>query len=309
GSKVIFAKGLFNNIYIRFMSLQTTGTIFMVRNNAFNFNQQTAGSNSFQHAGKADTKEVLAEFDAAVLKINDAGIDVTVFENNNIETPDAIFPNNWIAVTNKHVILFPMMAANRRNERNEMIINHYLKNGRQLLNFTHYESKNLFLEGTGSIVFDHEEKLAFCAISERSNIKVLNDVCQQLSYKAISFETTFHNQPVYHTNVLMSIGNGLAIVCKEIVLPNYHRLIEDALENTTKVIINSGQMQNFAGNVIALIAKNEPCWVMSENAFKSLNKSQLKTFEKSGLLIVVDVGTIEFYGGGGIRCMIAEVFL
>lgn len=290
------------------MITKQTNAIFMVRNNAFAYNAQTASSNDFQNAGKVDINKVLKEFDNAVIKLADAGIDVSVFHNNNAATPDAIFPNNWIAVMPDKIILFPMMAINRRLERNPTIINKYLADNRQLFDLTDFENTHQFLEGTGSVVFNHQTKQAFCALSERSHPKILNKLCELIKYEPVLFETSFKNQPVYHTNVLMSIGNGVAVMCKEIIIDKYLPQIDKSLESLQRLFITTAQMQNFAGNVIALQSEKTPSWVMSQSAYKCLQKSQRLILEKTGQLVIIEVGTIEFYGGGGIRCMIAEVF-
>jgi hypothetical protein len=301
--------------------MQKASHIFMVRPVRFGYNEQTAESNSFQHSAtesnsEAIQKQALEEFDTFVEKLKQNNIDVTVFEDTiTPHTPDSIFPNNWISFHNNNsIVLYPMLAENRRLERRTDIIHQLKKENTSIIDLSIFENKNQFLEGTGSIVFDYENKIAYANISPRTDKNILDELCKKLNYTSITFKAVdITNKDIYHTNVLMCIGNRFAVICKDCITDkNDLQKVIDSLKNTQHEIIEIeyNQMNSFAGNMYQLFNKNaESCIVMSELAFKSLHSEQIKKLEQYGNLIHSPLYTIEKYGGGSARCMIADVRL
>jgi len=298
----------------------------MIRPVAFGYNEQTSATNSFQNKhvplvrSMRDREEqtihlkAREEFDTLVQKLKDKKINVLVFEDTLYPpTPDSIFPNNWISFHEQNtIVLYPMLAENRRVERREDIIHYFTNEKTNLIDLSENELRTIFLEGTGSIIFDSENKTAYANSSSRTNKELFEKLCVQLNYKPISFTAVNTNgQDIYHTNVLMCIGNTFAVLCKECI-PNKTEIknIVESLEKTNHEIIeiSSQQMNAFAGNMYQLFNdKEESLIVMSEQAFKSLNPTQITTLEKHGTLIHSPLYTIEQYGGGSARCMIADV--
>lgn len=291
----------------------------MIRPVKFGFNQQTAESNSFQQNADIDNSEsiqskALAEFDAFSSLLISYGIDVVIFDDTaSPHTPDSIFPNNWISFhENDELVLYPMLAQNRRSERRDDIISKFKKNGTTVIDLTKFESKNLFLEGTGSIVFDYNHKVAYANSSPRTDKMLFEQLCKQLSFERILFKAVDSNgNDIYHTNVLMCIGSGFAVLCEDCI-PDKNDLekVIDSLKNTDHEIISISieQMNAFAGNMYQVNnSKGESFIVMSEQAFKSIDQSQIKRLEQYGTLLYSPLYTIEKYGGGSARCMIAEI--
>jgi len=296
-------------------------TILMIRPVQFGHNEQTAQTNSFQNQTNIKPEELiqtnaLDEFNTLVEKLKQNGINVVVFDDSKSpHTPDSIFPNNWISFHESNsIVLYPMLAINRRHERRMDIIDHF-KNGKiNLIDITNYENKNTFLEGTGSIVFDYENKIGYAAISPRTNKTLFENICAQLNYKAISFNAVdINNNAIYHTNVLMCIGNTFAVLCNSCIKnKNELNIIINCLEETNHEIIEitSNQMNAFAGNMYQLFNNDlESFILMSEQAYKALTKEQIVIFEKHGKIIHSPLYTIEQRGGGSARCMIADVRL
>lgn len=292
-------------------------SVFMIRPKHFGFNEQTSFSNAFQN--NIDIKDITTkaqiEFDSAVILLRNNGIEVFVFEDlENIKAPDAVFPNNWITINNNQLVLYPMLTPNRRAERRSDVINFFIERNQDLkiTDLTHFESENKFCEGTGSLVFNHKNKIAYASLSSRTNKEVVEEVCTKLNYQPIYF--TSHdgkNQVVYHTNVMMCIGEGFVIICIDAI-------IEADRENVIKSFNKSGhtiieisveQMSFFAGNMLQLQNTDiQKFIVMSETSHKSLSLAQLSKIEQHAKVLVFNVGTIEYSGGGSIRCMLAEVF-
>jgi len=288
----------------------------MVRPIAFGFNQQTSSTNSFQtNDSNLDANEIqkraLQEFDTFVdlLKANE--VDVIVLEDSVFPpTPDSIFPNN---VFSSHeggtLVIHSMLADNRRLERNKFNTFDFLTKKR-VIDVSVYEEKNIFLEGTGSIVFDYGNKIAYASLSPRTNRELFE---VQLQFKPISFVTTdVSGQEIYHTNVVLCIGHNFAIICKECFrdLSELH-LVLDSLDKTNHeiIFINSKQLSSFSGNTYQLFNKQgQSLIVMSEQAANSLEKEQLNKLSNFGKLITPALYTIELYGGGSARCMMAEIF-
>ena len=247
-----------------------------------------------------------------------AKVDVLVFDpEGNAQNPDAVFPNNWFSIhENGTKVLYPMYAQNRRKERNEEVfkiledqmsfrINH-------TINLTFYEDQNLFLEGTGSMVLDRVNQIAYAAISERTSEKILDDFANQMNYEIMSFSSFYQSNLIYHTNVMMCLGNDFALIGLDTIKEvNERKMIINSFERTNKKIIeiSSDQIGSFAGNMLQVFGKeSQPLIVMSLTALKSLNKNQIKDLEQHGELIFSDLSVIEKYGGGSARCMMAEIF-
>lgn len=294
-------------------------SLIMVSPDSFGFNEQTAESNFFQkNVNDSQIKEkAMAEFSSAVKKIKDHGIEVYVFASpKETKCPDAVFPNNWISThTDGTIILYPMCTPNRRAERNPEIVN-WLRTNFNVKNFTDlsfYEKENLFLEGTGSIVFDHQAKTAYACISPRTNERVLNDVCRLLGYKPFVFEATdLNGNQIYHTNVVMSVGKKTAVVCLESIseLTERNMLTESLRTSGLEIIdISFAQMNSFCGNVLEVENNaGENYCIMSKTAFDSFSEEQKVTLRKNTVLLPLEIPEIEKTGGGSARCMLAELF-
>lgn len=296
----------------------TTNNILLIRPANFGFNEETRASNVFQKelSENAETvrQNALLEFEAVAAKLRSHGVDVFVFD----DTPspvktDAVFPNNWISFhADGTVVLYPMLSANRRLERRADIIES-LKDKFEITNIIDlsiYESENLFLEGTGSIVFDHANKIAYAALSPRTDKELFLDLCEKLNYKPVIF--TAHDRSgseIYHTNVMMCIGEEFAVICLESITDKSERANVFSKLATTGhevVDITFDQMNSFAGNM--LLVRND-LLVMSQSAHRSLTKTQKLALEKYCELLPFAIPTIETVGGGSARCMIAEIFL
>lgn len=292
----------------------------MIRPVHFTYNAETAVNNSFQVAGKAvDAQEkALNEFDAFVEKLRSNDIDVTVVDDTpDPHTPDSIFPNNWISFHNNGtIILYPMYAANRRAERKQHVLDSINKKfvTSNTIDLTNYEAQDVFLEGTGSMVLDRDNKIAYACLSPRTNKKVLEDFCSKMNYTACTFTATDDNGgEIYHTNVMMCVADKYVVICLDSIknITEQKHVIETIQSSNKKIItIITAQMNQFAGNMLQLQNKNgEKILVMSAQAHASLTTEQineLKTFNK---IVYADLTSIETNGGGSARCMIAEVFL
>ncbi len=290
--------------------------IFMVRPLRFGFNSQTAESNSFQNKegmneSSAIQESALKEFDAMVELLRANNIEVTVFDDISSDTPDSIFPNNWISFHQEAVVLYPMMAENRRTERRNDIIES-LNRSKKTIDLSIQESEQIYLEGTGSIVFDYENRIAYANISPRTNKILLEDLCRQLNYTAITFKAVDQQgADIYHTNVLMCIGSTFCVICPDCMPDKTERthILESLEKNGHEIIpITYAQLNSFAGNMYQLLnSKGESCIVMSKQAFNSLNSDQLTALKKHGILLTPELFTIEKFGGGSARCMMADV--
>ena len=292
----------------------------MIRPVNFGFNEETATDNAFQVKGFNDNaqEKALKEFDNFVELLRKNKIDVLVVDDTKAPyTPDSIFPNNWISFhEDGRICLYPMYAPNRRLERKETVftaINNKYKITKSE-DLTHYESKNKFLEGTGSMVLDRENKIAFACISERTDKEVLDNFCKLFNYTPVAFLSVDSNgKPIYHTNVVMCVADKYVVICLDTVKNKLERdKIVSTIENAGKEIIEITleQMNNFAGNMLQV--KNtlgDRFIVMSEVAKKSLTEQQITAIEKYNSIISADLYTIEKNGGGSARCMLAEIFL
>lgn len=309
------------------MRQQTTDRIFMIRPAAFEMNQQTAVNNHYQKASSVFNPEEiktksLKEFDDFVSKLQVNGIHVDVIKDSKTpHTPDAIFPNNWISLHQDGTIgLYPMFAPNRRDERSKGILEHIKKLGfhhSKTLDFTDGESSDLFLEGTGSLVLDRVSRIAYAALSKRTHPEMVERFCKNFNYKAVCF-TAFHTVkesrlPIYHTNVMMSIGTKLAIACLTSIddFAERQNLKETLLESEKIILeITEAQVNSFVGNMLELKNKaGKAFMIMSSQAYDCLERDQLKVIEKHAEIIHSPLDLIEELGGGSARCMIAENFL
>jgi hypothetical protein len=299
------------------MSRGFTDSVLMMRPRHFGFNPETAESNAFQDATFQITgdsnAQALIEFEQAVRILRANEIVVVVCEDTEIPAkPDAIFPNNWFSThSTGEVFLYPMLTLNRRSEVRQDVIDKI----KAAFNYTkiidlrgHYKS---ICEGTGSIVFDHDAKIAYAAKSSRTDPEFVGDVAQRLGYSPIIFEAVDENySDIYHTNVVMFVGPDFVLLCKACLRNGKEELIETISKSGKKIIeINYSQMNQFAGNGICLKnKKGEFLTVLSTTALQSLDDSQIKAIGNQTKIVEIDVSFIEKVGGGGIRCMIAELF-
>lgn len=306
---------------------QVTSEIFMIRPKHFNFNHETAKNNHFQKEEKTlKNKEVLqnaiSEFEELVKKIKQKNIKVEIFEDREeVITTDSIFPNNWISLhKDGKIYVYPMFSEIRRKEKRIDIINSYRDNGyliNETIDLSKYEKENKFLEGTGSMVLDRENKLCYAAISERTSREVLNKFCEISGYEAIEFKSyqTFENKrkEIYHTNVMMCIADKYVIICLDSIdnIDERKSVIEKLIESKKEIIeINEKQCNNFAGNMLQVKNnQNKKFLIMSKSAYDSLSKEQLKLITSHNEIIYSSLDTIEKLGGGSARCMITENFL
>jgi hypothetical protein len=286
----------------------------------FVFNEETAVNNSFQVKTDADnlTEKAVQEFDSFVHVLQSEGIEVTVVEDSpNPHTPDAIFPNNWISLHESGIYcLYPMFAPNRRKERKAEVLNiirekfHY----HQLMDFTPYESKNLFLEGTGSMVLDRDNRLAYACLSPRTDLKVLEDFGKKMIYRPVVFHAANEKGfPIYHTNVMMCVADRYVVICLDSIQDQTEKkFVEETILSSGKEIlrISPGQMNQFAGNMLQLENnRQEKILVMSSAAWFSLLPEQKEKLLQFNRVVHASLQNIETNGGGSARCMIAEIHL
>ncbi|WP_420575446.1 citrulline utilization hydrolase CtlX [Ekhidna sp.] len=307
------------------MSKQITNHIMMIRPVAFYMNEQTAVNNYYQKIEEGVSpdeiqKQAESQFDGFVEKLRAEGVDVTVFDDTkDPATPDSIFPNNWISFHQDGVIrLYPMYAENRRLERREDIVSGLKEKFKvtDVVSYTDWESKAAYLEGTGSLLLDRQNKIAYAAISERTMPDVLEDFCDEAGFDPVTFHAlqTVNGKrlPIYHTNVMMCLGEEFAVVCLDSIddIDERENLLETLEETDKEVIeISEEQKEQFAGNMLQVLGKNDQrLIVMSSAAFNSLTDEQKKQLSRHGKLVHSDIHTIEKLGGGSARCMMAEIF-
>lgn len=302
---------------------QITDTVFMVRPSSFGFNAQTAQNNAFQVQAKEREIEKIAieaqeEFDTLVGKLRNAGINVIVgLDEPDPVKPDAVFPNNWVSFhQDGRVILYPMYAENRRIERSQEYIQLLNKTHivEHLEDFTAHERDEKYLEGTGSMLLDRVHKKVYACISERTDLELLQLWAKDHGYEVVAFTATDRdNTPIYHTNVIMVLGESFALVAEETIKdPAELQSVRDMLTLTGKEIIpiTMSQVYAFAGNMLQVKSiVGERHIVMSDQAYQSLRADQIMDLERHGRLIFSPIYTIETLGGGSVRCMLAEVFL
>lgn len=308
------------------MNKQITDTLMMIRPVAFHMNEQTAVNNYYQKRieGLSEPEiqaRALKEFDEFVNKLRAAGVKVCVFEDTaEPKTPDSIFPNNWVSFHESgKVMLYPMYAENRRLERRDDLIEDLSDDFQinTIESLTEWEGQHKYLEGTGSLILDRQHKLAYAATSERTNLDVLVDFMERTGYEAVTFAANQTvdgaRKPIYHTNVMMCVGESFAVVCADSIDNEIEKKqVIHSFENTKKdiVFITEEQKERFAGNMLQVQNKNgDKFVVMSEAAYTALEEDQRSQLKKHGSLLYSSLDTIEALGGGSARCMMAEVFL
>ncbi|WP_234110809.1 MULTISPECIES: citrulline utilization hydrolase CtlX [Chryseobacterium] len=304
--------------------MQATDTVLMIEPIAFGYNAQTAENNYFQVEQKdSDIQEkALAEFNHFVGKLRSKGINViTIKDTLEPHSPDSIFPNNWVSFhSDGKAVLYPMFAPNRRVERRADILETLKSKGFEITevdDFSHFENQDQFLEGTGSMIFDHDHKIAYGSVSLRLHEELFRKFCAKYGFTAVIFHS-FQNVngerlPIYHTNVMMCVADQFVVICLDCIDDELEReKVQEVLKSSDKEIIeiSEDQMQQFAGNMLQVRnSEGKTFLVMSETAYKSLTPKQISSIEKYSEIIYADLNTIETNGGGSARCMLAEVFL
>lgn len=299
---------------------QITKNILMIKPSSFGFNNDTSGDNYFQkqinHLSQSEIRlKAVEEFEnmCSILKKN--GINIIVFENDeNKKLTDDVFPNNWISFHGNKYVIHSMYAKSRRGEKNKSFIktlSTHNFNYTLLNDYTNYELEDIFLEGTGSVVLDRVNKHAYCSISKRSNVDLFKLFCDDIGYKPISFKSyDSRGDLIYHTNVMMSIGDDFALVCFESINDKNEKiLVKESLEKSGRKIveITLTQVDSFAGNLIQLGDKKNKIIVISELAYSSLNNHQKNILSAESKIVNIPIPTIQKCGGGSVRCMIAEL--
>ncbi|MFS4471533.1 citrulline utilization hydrolase CtlX [Chryseobacterium sp. T20] len=304
--------------------MQTTDTVLMIEPIAFGYNAETAKNNYFQveQTGSDIQSKALAEFNTFVGKLREKGINViTIKDTLDPHTPDSIFPNNWVSFhKDGKVVLYPMFASNRRVERREDIIESIQEQGFEVVevdDWSFSETQGHFLEGTGSMIFDHDNKIAYGSVSLRLDEKLFREFCTKYGFTPVvfhSFQTVGTERlPIYHTNVMMCVADKFVVICLDCIDDELEReKVTETIKGSGKEIIeiSEEQMQQFAGNMLQVQNKEgEKFLVMSQTAYQSLSSEQVAAIEKYCEIIYSDLNTIEVNGGGSARCMLAEVFL
>ncbi len=297
---------------------QITDKVFMIRPHHFRMNEQTAVNNYYQkeHAeGEYIEKQCLKEFEAMVEAIRARGIEVFVYDDlEHLDTPDSIFPNNWISFHGNTIVTYPMYAYNRRLERREDLIEAFGDDFTRVA-LEHHEMQQIYLEGTGSLVLDRLGKVAYAAISERTSESLVRKWCDLMGYESILFHayqrTNSGRREVYHTNVVMSIGTDWAVVCSAAIddAEEREKVLSKLSEKRVCIDITEDAMDGFGGNILELKNKeNKKSLIMSTTAYRSL-QSWMPDLSKFAEPLLVNIENIEIAGGGSARCMLAEVFL
>ena len=301
---------------------QTTSHILMVRPANFGFNEETAANNAFQSRDKSKKqseikKTAQEEFDNFVEKLRKRKVHVLVADDSKkpVKT-DAVFPNNWLTMhADGTMILYPMFSPNRRLERDEKIVemleNQYFVHRK--IHLEHYEAVDQYLEGTGSMILDRVHEIVYACLSVRTDLPLLDEFCEIMGYKRVAFHAVDGNgQPIYHTNVMMALGETFVVICMDTIEDEDERMnLIKHFETTKKDIIeiSLAQMLKFAGNMLQVRNDfHETFLVMSEQAYYSLHPAQLNHIQRHTQIIFADIKTIETYGGGSARCMMAEIF-
>ena len=304
--------------------MQTTDTVLMIEPIAFGYNAQTAENNYFQVEQKDSDiqQKALSEFNNFVEKLRSKGINViTIKDTLEPHSPDSIFPNNWVSFhKDGKVVLYPMFAPNRRVERREDILKTIKNQGFEIAevdDFSHFENDDKFLEGTGSMIFDHDHKIAYGSVSLRLDEELFRKFCAKFGFTPVVFHS-FQNVgdqrlPIYHTNVMMCVADKFVVICLDCIDDEMEReKVQEMIKSSEKEVIeiSEDQMQQFAGNMLQVQnSEGKKFLVMSETAYKSLTPEQIQNIEKYCEIIYSDLNTIETNGGGSARCMLAEVFL
>jgi hypothetical protein len=306
---------------------QTTNSIVMIRPVAFRMNEQTVVNNHYQKAldgllPATVNAKTQAEFDAFVEKLRAVGVNVIVIDDTlEPDTPDSIFPNNWISFhENGDIALYPMFAENRRLERREDVFDILEEKGfeiNDIMDYTSAEEDGIFLEGTGSIILDRENEMAYCALSPRADEELFIEFCEDFEYNPVIFEAyqtvNGERKHIYHTNVMMCIAETFAVICADCIDDKAERkMVLQKLKESGKeiIFITEEQVNNFAGNMLQVRGANDERFlIMSDAAYNVLTKEQITKIEKHCKILHASLDIIEACGGGSARCMMAEVFL
>jgi hypothetical protein len=302
---------------------QTTCDVLMIAPTRFCGNEQTSSSNRFQNLGgvKNDAQiRARAEFEGLASALSTAGVRVHRFDDTpEPHTPDSIFPNNWVSFhADGTAVLYPMLAPNRRLERRSDVLESLNMQQRfrikQLIDLTHRESENKFIEGTGSLVLDRVNRLAYVCISPRTDLDTLGEFAQLLDYEIVAFDAVDRSgAPIYHTNVMLSIGTEFAVLCSDSIAESQRTSVINSLRSTAHTVIDitHQQMESFAGNILELATvTGDRVIAMSEQAASAFTPAQrAQLIELGGAIISAPIPTIETLGGGSVRCMLAEVHL
>ena len=307
------------------MKKQITDTVLMIRPVRFRTNEETIVNNYFQKGINITQEEInrkaQQEFDTLVQKLREVGVHVIQVEDiYEQDTPDSIFPNNWISFHNNgDVAIYPMFAENRRRERREDILDIVEEAGFEIENvfdYTEAENEGIFLEGTGAMVLDRIHRKAYCALSPRASEELFIEFCEDFEYTPVIFrafqKTDGELKPIYHTNVMMALGRTFAIVCLDTIEDKNERknLLNHLKEDKKEIItISREQVDYYAGNMLEVKGKEHSYLVMSQTAYESLTPQQIEAIERHTQILYSDLSTIEICGGGSARCMLAEVFL
>lgn len=302
--------------------MQTTDTVLMIEPVAFGYNEQTAVNNYFQVQQEGNVQEkALREFNSFVEKLRSKGITViTIKDTISPKTPDSIFPNNWVSFhRDGKVVLYPMFAENRRLERRQDILELIKSQFKveEIIDLSASERDNHFLEGTGSMIFDHDNKIAYGSVSLRLDEDLFRKFCAEFGFRPVvfhSYQTAGEERlPIYHTNVMMCVADKFVVICLDCIDDELEReKVIETIKNSGKELIeiSEEQMHNFAGNMLQVHNNvGEKFLVMSQSAYRSLKPEQVAAIEKYCEIIYSDLETIETNGGGSARCMLAEVFL
>lgn len=304
--------------------MQTTDTVLMIEPVAFGYNAQTAENNYFQveQQGHDIQEKALEEFQNFAEKLRSKGIQViSIKDTLTPHTPDSIFPNNWVSFhRDGKVILYPMFAPNRREERRSDIFETLKESGfkiTEIEDLSSHETANKFLEGTGSMIFDHDYKVAYGSVSLRLDEELFRSFCTDHGFRPIVFHAFQYagnlRLPIYHTNVMMCVADRFVVICLDSIDDELEReKVQEAIKNTDKEVIeiSEDQLQQFAGNMLQVNnSEGEKFLVMSQSAYQSLTPQQIARIESYCEIIYSDLETIETNGGGSARCMLAEVFL
>ncbi|WP_159019331.1 citrulline utilization hydrolase CtlX [Algibacter sp. L3A6] len=306
---------------------QTTNTILMIRPVNFRMNEQTAVNNYYQKdlentLPKTVNAKAQQEFDIYVDKLRNIGVNVIVVnDTEDTDTPDSIFPNNWVSFhENGNVGLYPMFAENRRVERREDILETLEENGfviNNVIDYTTAEDEDVFLEGTGSVILDRVNRKAYCALSPRADEDLFIEFCEDFEFFPVIFNANQtvegNRKAIYHTNVMMCVGETFAVICLSSIDDKKERknVLKHLKEDGKTIIdITEDQVNNFAGNMLQVKGSDDTSYlIMSQSAYDSLTKQQINTIEQHTKILSSSLSTIEFCGGGSARCMMAEVFL
>ena len=306
---------------------QTTNSILMIRPVAFRMNEQTAVNNYYQKVidgllPATVNAKAQQEFDDFVVKLRAVGVNVTVVNDTlNPDTPDSIFPNNWVSFhENGDAAMYPMFAENRRVERREEILDQLEEEGFKIENIVDYtsaEEDGYFLEGTGSLLLDRANHKAYCALSPRADEELFIEFCEDFDYAPVIFEAfqtvDGERKLIYHTNVMMCLGETFAVICSECIDDKKERkMVIDNLKEDGKevILITEAQVNNFAGNMLEVRGADDKRYlIMSAAAHQSLTSKQIEQLEKHATILSSSLDTIEACGGGSARCMMAEIFL